>query len=60
MKAGETGDDDTYPEGTVNNLIMKRLGEIADAMEKKKDKEQEHDTANSTVVRKPESDQGPD
>ena len=60
MKAGETGDDGTYPEGTVNNLIMKRLGEIADAMEKKKDKEQEHDTANSTVVRKPESDQGPD
>jgi lon-related putative ATP-dependent protease len=59
MKAGEMSDDGTYPEGTVNYLIMKRLGEIAEAMEKKKEKEQGHENADSTVSRKPESEQGP-
>lgn len=39
MPAGEIKEDGTYPEGTINYLVMKRLGEISDALEKKKDKE---------------------
>lgn len=41
MAAGEIRDDGTYPEGTVNYLVMKRLTEIAEALEKKKDKDKE-------------------
>ncbi|MBF0558880.1 MAG: AAA family ATPase [Nitrospirae bacterium] len=57
-QAGEMSDDGTYPEGTINWHVMKRLGEIAEAMEKKKD--QERETLNSTVAHKPESEQKPD
>jgi predicted ATP-dependent protease len=39
LKAGETGEDGTYPEGTINFLVEKRLTEISEALEKKKDKE---------------------
>lgn len=41
MPAGELNEDGTYPEGTVNYLIMKRFEEISKALEKKKDKEKE-------------------
>jgi lon-related putative ATP-dependent protease len=41
MKVGEAADDGTYPEGTINYLVVKRLTEIASSMEKKKDKEEE-------------------
>ena len=41
MPAGELKEDGTYPEGTVNYLIMKRFEEISKALEKKKDKEKE-------------------
>lgn len=54
MQAGYMLDDGTYPEGTVNWHVMKRLGEIAEAMEKKKG--QEGETANSAVAHKSESD----
>ncbi len=54
MKAGEMLDDGAYPEGTVNYRVMKRLGEIAEAMEKKK--EREHETNNEIGAHKPESD----
>ncbi|MFZ5997258.1 MAG: Lon protease family protein [Nitrospirota bacterium] len=37
MPAGEMKDDGTYPEGTVNYLVMKRLEEISTALEKKKE-----------------------
>jgi predicted ATP-dependent protease len=43
MKAGEPGEDGTYPEGTLNYLIMKRLEEISTALEKKKDKDQDEE-----------------
>ncbi len=36
MAAGQLQEDGTYPEGTVNYLVEKRLTEIAEAMEKKK------------------------
>ena len=39
MKAGEEGKDGTYPEGTINFLVEKRLTEISEALEKKKEKE---------------------
>ena len=32
VPAGETGEDDTYPEGTVNYLVDKRLREQAESM----------------------------
>ena len=41
MKVGEAADDGTYPEGTINYLVVKRLTEIASSIEKKKDKEEE-------------------
>ncbi len=41
MSAGELQEDGTYPEGTVNYLVMKRLTEISEALEKKKEKEGE-------------------
>lgn len=53
MKTGEMLADGTYPEGTVNYLVMKRLVEIGEAMEKKKD--QERETADSTVACEPHS-----
>ncbi len=40
MPVGELKEDGTYPEGTVNYLIVKRLTEISEAMEKKKEKEE--------------------
>jgi len=36
MPAGELGADGSYPEGTLNRLVEKRLTEISEAMEKKK------------------------
>jgi lon-related putative ATP-dependent protease len=41
MAAGALGPDLTYPENTVNNLVMKRLTEISQALEAKKEKEEE-------------------
>ncbi len=41
MPSGEMQDDGTYPEGTVNYLVMKRLNEISGALEKKKEREKE-------------------
>ncbi len=37
MPAGTPGEDGTYPENSVNRLVMKRLTEIAEALEKKKE-----------------------
>ena len=42
MPAGELKEDGTYPEGTINHLVMKRLTEISEALEKKKEKEGEN------------------
>ncbi|HYA32021.1 MAG TPA: Lon-insertion domain-containing protein, partial [Thermodesulfovibrionales bacterium] len=42
MPAGELREDGTYPEGTVNYLVAKRLTEISAALkEKKEDKDEE-------------------
>lgn len=41
MEAGELKEDGTYPEGTINHLVMKRLTEISEAVEKKKEREKE-------------------
>jgi predicted ATP-dependent protease len=41
MPAGELKEDGTYPEGTINHLVMKRLTEISEALEKKREKEGE-------------------
>jgi predicted ATP-dependent protease len=41
MPMGSMVEDGTYPENSVNYLIMKRLTEISEAMEKKKEKEEE-------------------
>lgn len=41
MPAGELQEDKTYPENTINYLVMKRLNEISEAMEKKPEKEEE-------------------
>lgn len=43
MPAGELGEDGTYPEGTVNHLIMKRLTEISEALKEKKDEKEEEE-----------------
>jgi len=41
MTAGELREDGTYPEGTINYLVEKRLTEISEAMEKKKENGEE-------------------
>lgn len=41
MQVGELREDGTYPEGTINYLVVKRLTEISESMEKKKEKEEE-------------------
>jgi lon-related putative ATP-dependent protease len=44
--AGQLSEDGTYPEGTINYLVMKRLEEISAAMkEKKEDKDEQKDRA---------------
>jgi lon-related putative ATP-dependent protease len=39
MPPGELQPDGTYPEGTINNLVAKRLEEISEAMKVKKEEE---------------------
>lgn len=41
MQAGRLREDGTYPEGTINYLVEKRLTEISEAMEKKKENGEE-------------------
>ncbi|MGD0487895.1 MAG: ATP-binding protein [Syntrophorhabdales bacterium] len=41
MSAGVPGPDGTYPENTINNLVVKRLTEISKALEARKEKEEE-------------------
>lgn len=43
MPAGLMNEDMTYPEGTINFLVMKRLSDISEALEKKKEKEEERE-----------------
>ena len=43
MSAGELREDGTYPEGTVNYLVAKRLTEISEALREKKEKEEEEE-----------------
>ncbi len=42
IPAGELREDGTYPEGTINYLVAKRLAEIDESMQKKKDKDKEN------------------
>lgn len=42
MKAGELQPDGTYPEGTLNHIVMKKLDEMSE-LQKKKDKEKDND-----------------
>jgi lon-related putative ATP-dependent protease len=56
MPAGELADDGTYPEGTFNYLVMKRLEEISAALEKKKDKDKDREEEEGQA--KKESDNG--
>ena len=41
MEAGELQEDDSYPEGTVNYMVEKRLGELADRLREYRVKEEE-------------------
>jgi len=41
MHAGTLKEDGTYPEGTINYLVVKRLTEITEAMKEKKEEEKE-------------------
>lgn len=43
MPAGQLKDDGTYPEGTINFLITKRLEEISKALKEKKGEQKEKD-----------------
>jgi len=49
MPAGELQEDGTYPEGTINYLVAKRLAEIGKALEKKKEGE-----GNNVIAKSPE------
>jgi predicted ATP-dependent protease len=41
MPAGELLPDGSYPEGTINYLVMKRLTEISEALKEKKEEKEE-------------------
>ncbi|MFO0752656.1 MAG: ATP-binding protein [Thermodesulfovibrionales bacterium] len=56
MPAGALQEDGSYPEGTVNQRVMKRLEEISTALEKKK--EQVMESALAGAVRKEENGAG--
>jgi lon-related putative ATP-dependent protease len=43
MPAGTLKEDGTYPEGTINHLVVKRLTEISEAMKEKKWEEKEEE-----------------
>jgi lon-related putative ATP-dependent protease len=58
MPAGEISEDGTYPEGSVNYLVMKRLEEISAALEKKKGKEDEKEGDDEEKQKKKEEDNG--
>ena len=47
LPMGELGDDGTYPEGTVNYLVAKRLAEISEAMKDKKDESKDKEKENN-------------
>ncbi|NJD54983.1 MAG: ATP-dependent protease [Nitrospirae bacterium] len=47
MSAGELQDDGTWPEGTINHLVMKRLDEITQAYKDKEKKEDQKDKENN-------------
>ncbi len=46
MPAGELRDDGTWPEGSINHLVMKRLEEISKAYKEKEKKEEQKDKEN--------------
>jgi lon-related putative ATP-dependent protease len=41
IPAGDLKEDGTYPEGTINHLVVKRLTEITEAVKEKKEEEKE-------------------
>ncbi len=41
MPAGEPREDGTYPEGTFNHLVVKRLAEISEAVKEKKEEDKD-------------------
>lgn len=43
MPAGGQRDDGSYPEGTINYLVIKRLSEISEAMKEKKEGKEEEE-----------------
>jgi lon-related putative ATP-dependent protease len=47
MPMGEIKDDGTYPEGTVNYLVTKRLEEISQAIKEKKEESKDKDKDNN-------------
>jgi lon-related putative ATP-dependent protease len=47
MQTGELKEDGTFPEGTINYLVMKRLTEISEALKEKKEEKEEEKTKNS-------------
>ena len=48
VPAGVAGENGEYPEGTINNLVMKRLTKITEAMKPAKDEGEEKGTERST------------
>jgi lon-related putative ATP-dependent protease len=47
MPFGRMQEDGTFPEGTINHLVMKRLQEITESFKEKKDKDKEEKEENT-------------
>jgi lon-related putative ATP-dependent protease len=56
MQAGKLRDDGTYPEGTLNYLIAKRLTEISEAVKEKKKKDKKEKKEKKGKNKKEEED----
>jgi len=48
MPVGEPAEDGTYPEGTINHLVIKRFEEIAESMKAKKEAEKKGENGQDT------------
>jgi hypothetical protein len=52
MPAGELKEDGTYPEGSINYLVMKRLTEISAALKEKKEEKEEEENKGPGALEK--------
>jgi predicted ATP-dependent protease len=59
MPVGEPGEDGTYPEDTINHLVVKRFEEIAEALKVKKEAEKKEENEKNAAENNKDKDPVP-